>query len=123
MGVPVRVTLGRPPRWFAYPHEHVSQLAPPPQVFHLADSDWQAFRRAYRHKLHRTTPQRLQRVFDDLSRKHGDRRLVLLCFEADPADCHRGLFAEWWHQQTQEHVPELRPSGETKRQDGPRPGP
>jgi hypothetical protein len=47
--------------------------------------------------------------------------LRLLCFESDPADCHRGLWAEWWFQQTGGRVPELRPEGEEKRPDGPQP--
>ena len=110
MGVPVRITLGRPPRWFPYEHEHIRQLAPPGWVFRI--DDWDVFRRKYRWCLHRQTAPRLQRMFDHLSRKHGGARLVLLCWEADPADCHRGLFSAWWFEQTGQAVPEIDADGE-----------
>lgn len=119
MGVAVRITLGTPPRWFDHPYEEVRLLAPPPHVFRL--SDWDEFRRKYRHHLHRTTSARLRTIFEAIGERHPGRRLVLLCFESDPADCHRGLWAEWWFQQTGERMPELRPEGEEKRPDGPQP--
>jgi len=112
MGVPVRITLGKPPRWFAHPHEEIRQLAPPRKVLRIADSDWEEFRRKYRHHLYRMTPERLQRIFDEISEKHGGRRLVLLCFEGRVEDCHRGEFASWWQRQTGEQVPELERTNE-----------
>jgi hypothetical protein len=35
------------------------------------------------------------------------RPLVLLCFERDRGDCHRGDFAGCWHERTGEVVPEV----------------
>lgn len=119
MGVPVRITLGKPPRWFRHEYEEVRLLALPPRVFRL--DDWDEFRRKYRHHLHRTTVPRMRRAFGEIAERHPGRPLVLLCFEADPSDCHRGLWSEWWTQQTGEHVPELRTHGEAKRPNAPQP--
>ena len=105
MDVAVRITLGRPPRWFGHPHEEVRLLAPPPAVFRLKDDA--AFEAAYEQHLNAVDVERLSQRFRDLSEKHGGRRLVLLCFEADVAECHRGQFARWWFQQTGQEVPEL----------------
>jgi len=105
MGVAVRITLGRPPRWFGHPHEEVRLLAPPPAVFRLkSDADFEA---AYEQHLNAVGVERLERRFRDLSKKHGGRRLVLLCFESRVEDCHRGQFAGWWSEHTDEGVPEL----------------
>lgn len=109
MGVPVRITLGKPPRWFGYPHEEIRALAPPRKVLRIADQDWEEFRRKYRHHLHRQTPQRLRTIFEEIAARHGGARLVLLCFESDPRDCHRGEFSRWYQRQTGEEVPELDP--------------
>lgn len=109
MGVPVRITLGKPPAWFSHEHEEIRALAPPGHVFRI--EDWQEFRRKYRHHLYRVTVPRIRRKFEAISEQHDGRCLVLLCFEADRADCHRGLWSEWWRQQTGEEVPELGGSG------------
>lgn len=50
---------------------------------------------------------RLRRAFERLAREHGGQRLVLLCFEADVSECHRGQFARWWQERTGQEVPEL----------------
>ena len=105
MGVPVRITLGRPPRWFSHEHEEVRLLAPPPAVFRLEDD--KEFEAAYEQHLNAVGAERLAGRFRDLSEKHGGRRLVLLCFESRVEDCHRGQFARWWARQTGEVVEEL----------------
>jgi Protein of unknown function, DUF488 len=105
MGVAVRITLGRPPRWFTYPHEEICALAPPYRVSRIEDAS--EFRRKYRHHLYRVTADRLRIIFEEISERHGGKRLVLLCFEANPSTCHRSMFAEWWEQQTGQHVEEL----------------
>lgn len=87
MEVAVRITLGCPPRWFRYPHEEIRALAPPPRVFRIEDDE--EFRRKYRHHLYRVTPEKLRQAFAEISERHGGERLVLLCFEANPAECHR----------------------------------
>ena len=105
MGVAVRITLGKPPRWFAYPHEEIRLLAPPPRVFRLKDD--KAFEEAYGQHLEAVGVERLMKQFQDLSEKHDGRRLALLCFEASVEDCHRGQFAKFWESRTGEAVPEL----------------
>ena len=119
MGVALRITLGRPPRYFGHPHEEVRLLAPPPRVFRI--EDWQEFRKAYRHHLYRTTVPRMRQAFEEIVDRHPGKRLVLLCFEADPADCHRGLWSEWWTEQTGEQVPELVPDGPPRPPESPQP--
>jgi hypothetical protein len=113
MGVPVRVTLGRPPHWFRHKLEHVRELAPPGYVFNIKDE--QTWRRKYRHHLYRVTAERLQQRFEEIAHRHPGQRLVLLCFESDPAGCHRRMFAEWWQERTGQHVEELRGGGEERR--------
>jgi hypothetical protein len=105
MGVAVRITLGRPPRWFAYPYEEVRLLAPPPRVFRLKDD--REFEEAYGQHLEAVGVERLMERFQDLSEKHDGRRLVLLCFESSVEDCHRGQFARFWFEKTGQEVPEL----------------
>lgn len=34
-------------------------------------------------------------------------RLVLLCWEVNQADCHRGIFARWWLETTGEKIEEV----------------
>jgi hypothetical protein len=107
MGVPVRVTLGKPRFRLGYEYEEVRLLAPPPRVFALRDEA--EFKTAYRQHLNALGVERLQRVFERVSGEHSSRRLVLLCFENVLAgeSCHRRMFAEWWKEQTGQDVPEL----------------
>lgn len=105
MGVAVRITLGRPPRWFRHPHEEVRLLAPPPAVFKLKDD--REFEEAYGQHLETVGVERLMRRFQDLSERHEGRTLVLCCFESRVEDCHRGQFATFWESRTGQRVPEL----------------
>ena len=109
-GVPVRITLGKAPPYFSYPHETLRVLAPPPWVFKIEDEE--QFRRAYRHHLYRVTAERIAQALEEIASRHPGRRLVLLCFENVWAGeaCHRRYFAEWWLEQTGIVVPELRGS-------------
>lgn len=115
MGVLARITLGKAPGWFRHEHEEVRLLAPPPRVFRLRDDA--AFEAAYEQHLNAVGVERLRWVFERLARERGGQRLVLLCFEADVADCHRGLFASWWRERTGQAVPELGswPTGQKQR--------
>ena len=42
-----------------------------------------------------------------ISDEEGGKALALLCYEDDPARCHRSVFAEWWEARSGEAVPEL----------------
>jgi hypothetical protein len=60
----------------------------------------------YRERLDQIGVDRIEQRFREVSAEHGGRPLVLLCFERDRGDCHRGTFAGWWQERTDEVVPE-----------------
>jgi hypothetical protein len=92
----VRISLGRP-KWIhpartaAIPY--IAELAP---VGRLFDLDEPEFDRAYRSASTRSASIASKQRFRELAATHGGRPLILLCFERDRADCHRGTFATWW---------------------------
>ncbi|MGZ4303127.1 MAG: DUF488 family protein [Gaiellaceae bacterium] len=65
--------------------------------------------RRYRERLDAIGAKGLQKCFADISAEHDGRGLVLLCFEKPGQFCHRRVLAEWWEEQTGQHVPELEP--------------
>ncbi len=88
--MPIQTSIGRP-RFIAY------EVEPWPAVMPwglLGEEDLQAFRRRYRHRLHRLTPRILAELAELLA-KYDGWPLALLCFERDPAQCHRSILAEW----------------------------
>lgn len=87
-----------PPKWWhgrRYP-----ALAPRRDMLHLP---WPVYVREYR------------RILAGLDAAQAVADLgpdaVLLCFEADRAECHRGLVAEWIQAQTGIEVPEVEKKG------------
>jgi hypothetical protein len=110
MGVPVRVTLGRPPRWFFHEWEEVRLIAPTPSIFKVEDDD--EFRALYVARLRDLGPERIEESLRELSDRHPGERLVLLCYEdvLKGEVCHRRMFAAWWRAVTGERVPELDPA-------------
>lgn len=113
MGVPVRITLGRPRMLLAYDLlEEIRLLAPTPSEFKLRGDE---FDKVYVARLEKIGVVRLRSIFEEMSERHGGRRLVLLCFENTLQGelCHRRMFARWWLDQTGEEVREIDPfSGE-----------
>jgi hypothetical protein len=103
----VRTSLGRP-RWVhpartaAIPY--ISELAPLGRLFAL---DGLEFKWRCVERLDGSCVEQLERRFREIAEAHGGLPLVLLCFEVDRRDCHRGDFAEWWHEGTGEAVPEF----------------
>jgi len=69
----------------------------------LKPDEWEA---RYLARLERHGVERIRARFTDVFETYGRRPLVLLCWEAQPTDCHRGMFARWWQEQTGQHVPE-----------------
>jgi hypothetical protein len=106
MGVPVRITLGKPRFRLSYSYDEIRLLAPTPRIFRLGGQD---FEHEYRKHLEKIGVERLQAIFEELAGWHDGGRLVLLCFENVLAgeSCHRRVFARWWEEQTEELVPEL----------------
>ncbi len=108
MGVPVRITLGKPRFRLSYSYEEIRLLAPTPRIFRLGGGD---FDHEYRKHLEKIGVERLETIFEDVAGRHDSGRLILLCFENVLAgeSCHRRSFARWWEEQTGEAIPELNP--------------
>jgi hypothetical protein len=108
--VPVRITLGSP-RW-KLPYALVGSikaLAPTRDLFARRGSTH--FESDYVAQLDGHGVEVLSSAVDALSRQHGGRGLVLLCFEdvrvLGESSCHRRMFARWWEARTDQRVPEL----------------
>jgi len=101
-------SIGRPR--FPISYELTEEVGPlkPWGLFGKDLSD-DEFGPAYRERLEKVGIDKLQRVFQAISRKCDGRRLVLLCFEDVLAgqSCHRRAFADWWTERTGHLVPEL----------------
>lgn len=105
MGEPVRISNGGP-RW----------KTPYTIRFMLSDlfPDWgwmklpvPEFRRRYWVELDMLGVEEISRQFERVVWAAGQKKLVLMCFEKNVDDCHRGDFAMWWKRETGEQVPEL----------------
>ncbi len=68
------------------------------------------FRRVYRQRLGHFGVDKIKRVLEAFAAGHDTDSVVLLCFCKldEGAVCHRRVFAEWWREQTGDHVDELR---------------
>jgi hypothetical protein len=103
--VPVRTSLGAArfiPGAGRLPA--IAELTPTPELFRIQDAA--EFTRQYRATLDRHGVAVIQGRFDELHERNPGRPLVLLCFEEDRRDCHRGDFAEWWEEKTGVCIPE-----------------
>ena len=102
MGVPVRITVGRPR--FALRYEiaaNVPELAPYGGIFDIRD-DRDEFTRRYRARLDQIGVDAIFAKLERIAAEHDGRRLVLLCFEdlTKPGEwCHRRIAAEWIEEQ------------------------
>ena len=108
MGVPVRITLGKPRFRLSYSYEEIRLLAPTPRIFRLGSDD---FEHEYREHLEKIGFEWLQAIFEEVAGRHEGSRLVLLCFENVLAgeSCHCRTFARWWEEQSGQAIPELNP--------------
>ena len=90
---PVGISRGNP-RWpLPFTYRRLIELAPSREAFGLEDRD--AFDAAYRAQLDALGIEPIMGKLEKISRESGGLPPVLLCFEADPADCHRGIAARW----------------------------
>ena len=49
----------------------------------------------------------VDRILEDLRKAQGDKKnLVLMCYEKNPEECHRSMFAKWWLAKTGEVIEE-----------------
>jgi hypothetical protein len=118
----VRISLGKP-RWIspqiAAAIPYVSDLAPYGIFTKDRDVPLDEFERLYRIRLNSKGVDVIEQQFRHLREANGDLPLALLCYEATPDQCHRGMFATWWLEQTGEVIPEYRP--ESPASDDPEP--
>src|SRR3954468_13373472 len=104
-GVPVRTSVGTP-RWWKRELEHVRRITPY-GVFGQAEGA--EYERLYLARLDQIDVNSLAQRFADISARHDNRPLVLLCFEKNPAECHRSLLARWLEAHGFGPVPEAEP--------------
>jgi len=75
------------------------------------DLSWAEFEARYRTRLDGYGVDKIRGVFHAIARSYPGKPLVLMCYEdLTKAACHRRLFAEWWQEQTGEHVEEMAPA-------------
>jgi len=99
---PVGISRGTPKFRTGYRYKLARELAPSREAFGLADP--QEFEAAYRAGLEEIGLDAILGKLEGISKESGGLPLVLLCFEALPANCHRGLLAKW----LREHGVEIR---------------
>jgi hypothetical protein len=114
--VPVGISRGTPRFPVRYRYRRLPDLYPDGWMFGIEDDA--RFNEAYRKKLDRIGADRIAEGLSRIPREEGGADLALLCYEADPGQCHRGTFAAWWFEQTGEVVEELQSCGSSRqRQD------
>jgi len=103
----VKVSISRgQPKWpVGFQYRRAMLLAPLRATFALRDEA--AFEVSYLASLEEIGVERITYLLTEIGAEEGSRPLVLLCFEADPADCHRATFARWWAARTGQEVKEL----------------
>ncbi len=102
--VPVGISIGEPKFALGYECVKLTRLAP--WGLRELDDD-HLFAALYRDRLDSIGVGMLRSRFHSISAAHDGRGLVLLCFEKPGVFCHRRVFADWWTEQTGQHVPEL----------------
>lgn len=103
--VAVGISRGTPKFRVGYRYRTLPDLYPDGWMFGIEDDA--KFNEAYRKKLERLGVDRIAEGLGKISDEEGGADLVLLCFEADPGQCHRSQFARWWEARTGQEVAEL----------------
>jgi hypothetical protein len=86
---PVSISRGRPRFGTGYRYKLMRELVPSHEAFGLDDP--QEFERAYRAGLEEIGLDIILGRMVAINREAGGLPLVFLCYEVDPADCHRGI--------------------------------
>lgn len=104
--IPVRISLGLP-RFMkgANKFPQIPQLAPYGDLFYERQRD--VFKERYWERLDEIGVDKVRELLDEVQAQYPDKAMTLMCFEHDPADCHRGDFAIWWERETGEEIPEF----------------
>jgi hypothetical protein len=107
--VPVGITLGKPKQPLRYQvAAYLRDLAPDGHMFQIYDRT--EFTPLFFRKLDSIGVNSIKRQLDQVSRRHGGKDIVLLCYEdvRKPGEwCHRLVFAEWWEARTGERIEEF----------------
>jgi len=110
--VPVGISRGTPRFPVPYTYRLARLLAPSRETFALRNDA--AFEQSYLFGLEEIGVDRIADLLTKISAEEGSMPLALLCYEADPADCHRSMFAHWWFEQTGQVVEELQRCGSSQ---------
>lgn len=96
----IQVAISRwSPRWSSTCDEVLRCLAPSHELFERKPARAE-FTRLYRHGLDRIGVGRIEAELEAVSRRHGGKDLVLLCYERDAATCHRSILSQWLLEET-----------------------
>ena len=114
----VGISRGAPKFRVGYRYRRLPDLYPDGWMFGIKDDD--RFNEAYRRKMDTLGVDRIAAQLARISQEEDGQPLCLLCYEADPARCHRSVLAAWWTEQTGQVIEELHRCGwPHKRQDAP----
>jgi uncharacterized protein YeaO (DUF488 family) len=105
--MPVRTSVGTPRFWPEANALPVPKLITPYGLRKI--SDYEEFKVRHRARLDESGVDSIRRELTEIAEAYGNKPLALLCFEKEPSECHRSLFAEWWEGQTDERIAELQP--------------
>jgi hypothetical protein len=103
--MPVRASVGLPRFWTAARAFPVAKLLTPYGLRKLTGDE---FRNAYIARLEKAGVDAIRAELADIADAYG-KSICLLCFEADPAACHRSTFAAFWRERTGDQVSEWAP--------------
>jgi hypothetical protein len=106
MGHPVVCSL-LVPKWLPEAEQFPRLWAATPRWSYWRSGWPDEFRGHFEAQLRQYGVQRIARRIQQIATEAGAERLVLLCFEADPAQCHRSLFAWWWLVTTGERITDI----------------
>jgi hypothetical protein len=108
----VRISVGCPRG--AKDAPHVGALAP----YGLLNEglDWPEFCARYTARLDSYGPQAIRERLAQVAAEYPGQVLLLCCYERDPSACHRGLFADWWKEQTGAVISEWGPPDQVPKQ-------
>lgn len=90
---PVQISRGRPRGNPGFRYRVAHELAPNDEAWNT--NDWDGFTAAYRSQLEALGVGAIVGQLARISEEAGGQPLVLLCFERDVEDCHRGLLGKW----------------------------
>lgn len=111
----VSTSRSQPRYKLPYSYRRADELAPNDRVWNAGTDEW---RDLYHDQLDALGPDAVLGRLADLG---GGKPVIVLCFEKDRADCHRGVLAEWLSARAGLTVPELRPGDLPARPDAPQP--